>query len=762
MKKTSLQAYKPKPQLLLVICLSLFSQFCFAQVNKEHDKTPTEKSVIPLNNEIIVKFNPELINKEAVDDLEKQEGRVIDFIDPKFLELLEKSEFFNEKLVNLEMRKIFTHMTTAETVSISRLGNKVKIPEFWSAFVVTWKDDDLGGLNVLEAIEKLNTLQPFIEYAHWNFELELNGLPNDALFVAGSQGGLTFQASAPDAHINLDPAWDLCTGNNTTKVGVIDSGVNWKHNDMIDGTTVTPAFSRVAGGRDYAFSGKSVFIKDNFDFLGHGSAMAGIIGAIRNNGAGVASIAGGNGSVQDGVQLYNLRIYGYSTKYVGLDKYANALVEGATQTNSKDYGFGLHIINFSSSYEIKDAYSRLAEDATYFAFLNNVVIAASSGNDNSKELKLPSCFNDEWIMRVGASGADGKRTAVSNFGNNLDFIAPGMPSIVNTIDSKTNTAFVTSGGTSSAAAHAAGVSALLFGYIWGIPLKPNDLAPEDIENLLQKFADDDIAIPGYDENTGYGKINAGNALQGIKFPRFQVKHYSKGFIEKDANVVATNKQVTFCSPTQGCGDDLIGDEYEVTFKIDITQAKGRKILDVWALNSMSDVFDGYNKNPFSNKLTLVSWDQNTAVVKGLVYRLKFPVYDPKTNSPIPIYHLRWVFPNENALLFSDKHKVSITVYSEDASITNTLSTSIDETHLRISPNPSNGNFNILFGLLKDTKMGINITDLSGKTVYSEPLRDELEGHKEISLNLNHLNNGMYLCNIITNEGIITKKITIIH
>jgi Secretion system C-terminal sorting domain len=122
----------------------------------------------------------------------------------------------------------------------------------------------------------------------------------------------------------------------------------------------------------------------------------------------------------------------------------------------------------------------------------------------------------------------------------------------------------------------------------------------------------------------------------------------------------------------------------------------------------------------------------------------------------------WVLPGYRTLNFPTDTKVSITVYSEDKLVTSTLSTSVDKEHVRIVPNPSFGEFKILFGLLKDTELKIEVTDLSGRVVYSEPKRKEIEGHKELRVDLSMLPQGMYLCNIITTEGVITNKITIIN
>ncbi len=756
-----------------MLCMSISIHFCLAQSNRK-EETLAAKSVIPSNNQIIVKFDPKLINRTVVNNLEKQEGTVLEFIDPKYIELAQSSEFFNGKLANLNMRKIFHSLKTTDTISISRLGSKVRIPEFWSAFVVTW-EDDANQLNTLEAIEKLNTLQPFIEYAHLNISFSFDNLPNDSDFIGGEQAGLTATPTYPDAHINMDVAWDFSTGDYITKVGLIDSGIQWYHADLLDGIKVTPGFSRVKGGYSYTYGNKKNIYSKSADEAGHGTKMAGIIGAIRNNNSNIASIAGGNSNpnpnppffFQDGVSLYNLQCSEKGNpNQLALDYAADAIVEGASSSNTKTsngFGFGLNIINMSfggAFTEKKISDYKLMEVAIYFAFLNQVTMPASAGNNSSSELHIPSCFNDEWVMRVGASDEFGKKSSVSNIGNAIDFIAPGVEKIVKSLDYKNTIGTVTSDGTSSAAAHVSGVAALMHSYMTNQPFRPNDLAPEDIENLLQKFAGNGKSGNGYSNQIGWGKINAGNTLSGIKFPRFQVKHHSSIFQKSDAILSKPHTGIVFCSPILKCGATFYtGEEYEILFKIDIKQPSGRKILDVWPLNSESDVFDGYNKNPFKNQLTLVSWNKDVAIVKGLVYHLGSETFANNSTNLID----KWAFPNQILATFPDNElKVSVTVYSEDESITNTLSTSIDEAHVRILPNPSTGEFNLLFGLLKNTNLGVQVTDLSGKIVYSKPRREEQEGHHEIYLDLNHLNNGMYLCNIITTEGIITKKITVIH
>mgnify|MGYP000663066679 CR=1 FL=1 len=76
-------------------------------------------------------------------------------------------------------------------------------------------------------------------------------------------------------------------------------------------------------------------------------------------------------------------------------------------------------------------------------------------------------------------------------------------------------------------------------------------------------------------------------------------------------------------------------------------------------------------------------------------------------------------------------------------------------------NPSNGIFTIMFTLLKSTELGIEVTDLTGKVVYSQPKQKTTDGHQEIELQLQNLNAGIYFCNLRTSEGTVSQKISIV-
>ncbi|MEZ4849167.1 MAG: S8 family serine peptidase [Bacteroidia bacterium] len=113
----------------------------------------------------------------------------------------------------------------------------------------------------------------------WIF-YELLSTPNDSLY-SQEQPNLHPTTAYPYAHINMESAWEIETGKSHVKVGVYDSGIKYTHEDFGDGTF---AGSVIDGGKDYYNNSPGIPIQNlsNPDLGGHGTNVAGIIGAVTN------------------------------------------------------------------------------------------------------------------------------------------------------------------------------------------------------------------------------------------------------------------------------------------------------------------------------------------------------------------------------------------------------------------------------------------------------------------------------------------------
>ena len=119
--------------------------------------------------------------------------------------------------------------------------------------------------------------------------------------------------------INVEPAWEFCTGDPSIIVAVMDEGVMYKHETLQPICGVNQAeLNGQKGGMttvtDMSMTSMAIILPktkgynvDGSEDSGHGTYVAGTISAVNNNGIGVCGIAGGSGN-NDGVKIMSIQI----------------------------------------------------------------------------------------------------------------------------------------------------------------------------------------------------------------------------------------------------------------------------------------------------------------------------------------------------------------------------------------------------------------------------------------------------------------------
>ncbi|MTB50988.1 S8 family serine peptidase [Lewinella sp. W8] len=319
---------------------------------------------------------------------------------------------------------------------------------------------------------------------------------NDPLFNQQFQMNNTGQtidgvAGQPDADCNALEAWNISLGSSSITVAVIDDGLE-DHEDFNDGTGA----SRYIGGFTPANNGNG----DAISGSNHGVACAGSIAASHNN-LGVRGVA-------PLVKMLSVNIFfgGESTQDIA-DGISWAKNNGA-DVLSNSWGYTSCTASFSN---IRNAIADA--DANGRGGLGSIVIFAS-GNGYKDCVDFPA--NDQNAVAVGAFANTGIRSAYSNYGSDLDIMAPsnnvgGPGAGVRTTDRMGSPGYTSGnytssfGGTSSACPTAAGVAALVLGY-------DPSLTTTALKNLLYSTAID-MGPAGVDAEYANGRINALGALQ---------------------------------------------------------------------------------------------------------------------------------------------------------------------------------------------------------------------------------------------------------
>lgn len=319
--------------------------------------------------------------------------------------------------------------------------------------------------------------QPGVAYAEPNYWISATDVSNDPYYTSGRLWNMEGSDSPVNAGpagttnpngINAEAAWQSGhTGSNSVVVGIVDTGIQTTHPELADNIWVNP-FDAPDGidndGNGYVddVNGWDFVNNDNsvYDGLtdGHGTHVAGIIGAKGGNGVGVAG-------VDWNVSMISAK---FMSATGGTTADAVKAIDYLTDLKVR-HGINLAAINTSWG---SDEYSQALQDAILRSAKSDILLVAAAGNDHINNDATPfypasystltptaneSAASYDSVISVTSIASDGGLAYYSNTGpTSVDIAAPGS-SIISTVP---NNSYAIYSGTSMATPHVTGAIAL--------------------------------------------------------------------------------------------------------------------------------------------------------------------------------------------------------------------------------------------------------------------------------------------------------------
>src|SRR5437588_812801 len=329
--------------------------------------------------------------------------------------------------------------------------------------------NDAVGANGVRRIhsKRLNTrallaflrAHPDVAYVEPNYIVRADVAPPsdpwfDQLWGLLNVGQTVGTPGTPNADIKATLAWDVSTGSTANVVAVIDSGIDYTHSDLAPNIWSAPApFSVTIAGKTIncpaGSHGFNAILNncDPMDDFGHGTHVAGTIGAVGNNDIGVAGVN------------WTTRMIG--VKFLdgtGVGTVANAVnaIEFAIQAAAAT---GTNVRILSNSWSAGNTVS--LRDEIIKANANNMLFVASAGNDSSNNdvtPRYPSSYNVPNVIAVAATDNRDLLAPFSNYGpTSVHLAAPGS----NILSTTPGDLYQYLSGTSMAVPHVSGTAALV-------------------------------------------------------------------------------------------------------------------------------------------------------------------------------------------------------------------------------------------------------------------------------------------------------------
>lgn len=369
--------------------------------------------------------------------------------------------------------------------------------------------------------------------------------------------------------VEPEALWQYSKGKDTV-VAVIDTGVDYNHKDLKANIWVNTKeipnngkdddkngyIDDVQGWDFVDQAGRSCIFtedctkedNDPSDINGHGTHVAGIIGAVANNNIGISGIA-------PETKIMALRA-GYSSGFGGYLKTSDimqavnyALDNGADVINMSFAGYGLDVMS----------------SLMYSAYKKGVICVAAAGNSNSSTPVYPAAISS--VIAVGATYDGVSRAYYSNYGSWVDITAPGS-SILSTIP---NNQYKHKSGTSMAAPIVAGIAALL-------KAKNKSYNKDVILKLMQDYATETSFYTDATATTMIGSVNAN-----MVFP-FEITNVTipeQTLLNGNTNLKANSSEAAYSYEWTSSKDGILGYDQELNLN---NLSLGEHLISVRAQN----------------------------------------------------------------------------------------------------------------------------------------------------------------------------------
>ncbi len=365
----------------------------------------------------------------------------------------------SEAILQLRKNAISKNMLTASFKNLLDRtfgSDNYKVQIFSSFWAMHIKVNGYSTKDLLK-IFKNSSFTSFVESASPNYINSISQATNDTYYsklwaVENTGQNVNNTSGTNDADMDTKEAWDIESGNKNVIVAVLDTGVDYTHEDLKDNMYNGNA------KHGYDFAGDNDGNNDDdpmpdtpYDENGHyhGTHVAGIIGAVGNNGKGISGVA-------QRVSIMALKVfrpngYGYNSDILEALDYISKKVDNGENIVAVNASFG------GSGGSQDDSMDKAIEKLGS----QGVVFCAAAGNDSKNidnDPVYPASYDASNIIAVAATDQNDQLASFSNWGkNSVDIAAPGK----NILSAYPENKYAYMDGTSMATPQITGLVALL-------------------------------------------------------------------------------------------------------------------------------------------------------------------------------------------------------------------------------------------------------------------------------------------------------------